>query len=255
MAWSGSLLPSGSRPEAATLSLSPNSCSCHHRVPTRRPGGKGGEPPSSNTYRFLAAPKLPREDGRVVVDGSELGQVGDLASRNPRRLSQNASGTAESQSVRQTGPIPQHGRGRGGAALTQEDPSSRLTAHTVTGPQLGLHYLGPYQMALRNHHTWSLRCQRKVGLRWRSVKRAEMGLNCGWSIKSNLKGQATVGTSPRPMGSPARSSLGALQSPGQGTMPFFPHHPRPSLSGHPGLRAPRNSPQGLSSHSSRQDEI
>lgn len=75
-------------PRAATSSLSPHSCSCHHRVPTQRPEGKGGEPKQQHIQVF-GSPEAPGEDGRIVVDGSELGQVSDLASRDPRRLSQN----------------------------------------------------------------------------------------------------------------------------------------------------------------------
>lgn len=78
-------------PGAATSSLSPHSCSCHHRVPTQRPGGKEGKPEWRH-IQVLGSPEAPGEDGRVVVDSSELGQVGDLASRDPRRLNQNVPG-------------------------------------------------------------------------------------------------------------------------------------------------------------------
>lgn len=53
-----------------------------------------GAPIHGKCAQVFGGPEAPREDGRVVVDGSELGQVGDLASRNPRRLSQNVPGLA-----------------------------------------------------------------------------------------------------------------------------------------------------------------
>lgn len=92
--------------------------------------------------------------------------------------------------------------------MTQEDPSSQLTSHTVTGTTSGLHSVsGPCQMALQKHHTWSLRCQRQAGPPG-GIQRAElMGTETvSGALRGDFEGAAAEGTSPRPVSSPGPGS-------------------------------------------------
>ena len=150
-------------PGAATSSLSPNSCSCHHHVPTQRPGGKGGEPKQQHIQVF-GGPEAPGEDGRIVVDGSELGQVSDLASCDPCRLSQNVPGDEQRPQVSVRTVHPSAWMGAGWSCHDTRGPV--LPAHRPhgdrdhSGSTLSLRTLSN---GAQSHHTWSLRRQRQAG--------------------------------------------------------------------------------------------
>lgn len=128
--------------------------------------------------------------------------------------------------------------------MTQEDPSSRLTGHTVTGTTVGLHSVsGPYQMVLRTttpgHSDASVRQGHQVALSEESSRDRTVG----GALRGDFEG-----TSSCPGGSPGPGSSRGPSIPGEGTM-LPSHHPVPHCP-RPGLRAPgKHSLQGPSPHS------
>ena len=145
----------------------------HHCPPTAAPvtivsppdaPGEKEESPSSNTYRFLAAPKPPGKMAASWLTAVSLARSVIL----PRAILADSVRTFLGMSRGPKGSVQTvHPSARTGAGWSCPDTRGPiLPAHRPhrdrdpSGSTLSLRTLSN---GAQNHHTWSLRCQRKVG--------------------------------------------------------------------------------------------